>query len=71
MSDSVGVMDGGDWIFVIVEDRAKFDKIAVKETDHGKTEAGHCLSKSVEQHGTRVIFQHWIEFHMPQERSAA
>lgn len=54
-----------DIIFVGVDDREAFDRIAVPVHDHGWNEEGHVLTKTVEQDlGTakvRVIFQYWIK----------
>ncbi len=49
-------------IYVLVEDRAAFDKIAMPATDNGAGPRGHVLTKCVEQGGVRVIFQYWIEY---------
>ena len=51
-------------IYALIEHREAFDKIARPVTDHGMQRGpggGHCLSKSVEQDGCRVVFQFWIE----------
>lgn len=49
-------------VFVIVASREKFDKIKRPEIDHSKREGGNkVLSKTVEQDGVMVIFQHWLE----------
>lgn len=50
-----------DVVYVLVEDRESFDKIARPATDHGAKPGGHCLSKTVEQDGVLVIFQHWLQ----------
>lgn len=65
----VGVTDPR-LIYVILEDREEFDKIGLEATraDHpartfktGITiPAASVLFKAVEQHGVRVVFQHWL-----------
>jgi len=52
--DYVGVHDG-DFVYVIVAERSKFDRIARPVTVH----ANGCTSKFVEADGVRIIFQHW------------
>ncbi len=48
-------------IYVLVAEREAFDLIDLHATDHGPRPRGHVLSKTVEQHGVRVIFQHWLQ----------
>lgn len=60
--DFVGVPDP-TYVFVGIADRAKFDKIAMPFHDHGESERGHVLTKTVECPRTNVsvVFQHWIK----------
>ena len=52
--DYVGVAMG-DLVYVIVADRAKFDKIDIPPSIH----TNGCTSKFLEANGVRIIFQHW------------
>jgi hypothetical protein len=59
------------WICVGVVDRAEFDKISRPASDHGLRPHGHVLTKSVEQRGVIVVFQHWLSYRSPSERHEA
>ncbi len=48
-------------VYVVIDHRTIFDKISRPVSDHGAQEMGHVLTKTVEQDGVLVIFQHWIE----------
>ncbi len=66
-SDYVGPAPGGNVVYVIVGDRAKFDQIARPMTDHSTGPAGmRVLSKtignqSVSSEDGLVIFQYWFD----------
>lgn len=47
-------------VYVLVEDRADFDRINRPFTDNGVQPCGHCLSKTITEAGVMVIFQHWL-----------
>lgn len=50
-------------VYVGLEDRAEFDKIALPATEHAPREDGErCVSKAVKDpaSGVMVIFQHWV-----------
>lgn len=47
-------------IYVVIDDRADFDKIDRPASEHITPGVGHCLAKTVEQAGVLVIFQHWL-----------
>lgn len=53
------------YIFVLIEDRAAFDKIDRPLTDNGPNTNGHVITKSVEQDGVLVVFQHWLQYIEP------
>lgn len=65
-TDYVGVPDPR-LVYVLIADREKFDKIALDVTDHGRKPSGHVLTKSCEQDGVRIVFQHWLTV-IPDER---
>ena len=48
-------------VYVLVDDRAAFDKIDRPARDNGPNQNGHVITKTVEQDGVLVIFQHWME----------
>lgn len=52
-SEASLAVDGGDLIYVLVQDKAAFDAIGVP------AEEGKCLSKSVIEGKMWVIFQYW------------
>ena len=61
MSGSVFVAIPGI-IYAQVDSREEFDKINRPMTDHSKREGGNkVLSKTVEQDGVTVVFQHWLK----------
>lgn len=47
-------------VYVLLDDKAEFDRIGLAETDHGKNDKGHVLSKSLKADGMMVVFQHWL-----------
>jgi hypothetical protein len=49
-----------NFIYVGIERREDFDRIA-RPQDSVENENGHVLLKTVEQDGTRVIFQYWLK----------
>ena len=56
----VGVADPR-LIYVILEDRAEFDKIGLAAEEHAENErGGQCISKTIKADGMMVVFQHWI-----------
>lgn len=57
--DYVGLGDGR-LIYILIAKREEFDRIALPATDHGETENGHVLSKSIDKDGLYVVFQHWL-----------
>lgn len=57
----VGVADP-KVIYVGIEKREDFDKIAVALRDRGQNEHGHVLTKTVQNSdGVMVIFQYWLK----------
>lgn len=55
----IGVHDSV--IFIGVDEREKFDKIAIEVSDRGPKENGsHVITKTVEQNGLMIVFQHWL-----------
>jgi hypothetical protein len=59
--DYVGVVPGGKLVYVLMEKRVEFDKIALPVTDHGEHLTGHVLSKSMDGDGVYVVFQYWLK----------
>ena len=63
MSDMchVGVWPNGTYIFVLIDDRTKFDIIATQVSDSSPDPetGGHVLVKTIGE-SPRVIFQHWL-----------
>lgn len=56
------VAGGGTLVYVLLKDRAEFDRLKLEATDHGEDErGGHVLSKSLDANGVMVIFQFWIK----------
>lgn len=49
-------------IFILVDDRTDFDKIALPVKDNGPSKRGHVLVKTLEKDGVLVIFQHWLYY---------
>jgi hypothetical protein len=50
-------------IYIGVEDRAEFDRIALPLQDNGPNETGHVLVKSLGKYNGKkptIIFQHWL-----------
>lgn len=60
-AEFVGVDKDGEFVWIGVEEREKFDRIAAPVRDSGETEDGRVLTKVVEQGGVRVVFQHWLK----------
>lgn len=60
-SDYVGVHEPGNLVYVLIEDRAKFDLIALPKTDHREHGGKAVLSKNMDHGGVRLVFQHWIK----------
>lgn len=56
----VGVADPR-LVYVLLEDRAEFDKIGLVAEDHPENErGGRCISKTIKADDVMVVFQHWI-----------
>ena len=56
--------------YVLIDDRAEFDKLDRPMIDHGESNGQHVLIKNVEQEGVRVIFQHWLKFDLDKQLAA-
>lgn len=49
-------------VYIGVASRAAFDKLDRPAIDHGEKPNGeHVITKTVEQDGVLVIFQHWVK----------
>jgi hypothetical protein len=59
-TDFVGIIDG-QLVYIGIADRTKFDLLDLPATDHGDGPRGHVISKSIEEAGVRVVFQHWVK----------
>lgn len=59
--DFIGVLPSGTLVYVGMQRREEFDRIASPLTDHGEDDNGHVLSKCVEGDGVRVVFQYWLK----------
>lgn len=59
MAKAYALVATPNMIYVLLDERAEFDKIARPATDHGVRPDGiHMISKTVEQDGVIVIFQY-------------
>ncbi len=65
----IGVHPEARHIFVLVSDRADFDKIDLAMFDSGPREKkGHVLTKSLTADGQTIVFQFWVEDPKPLEQ---
>jgi len=53
------IADGGRLIYLIVDDRAKFDIINLPATEHRHANGGVVLAKAITA-PVYIVFQHWI-----------
>jgi hypothetical protein len=58
--DYVAIVDG-HLIYILIDKRDEFDRIALPVVDNGENENGHVLSKSIDRAGIYIVFQHWLK----------
>jgi hypothetical protein len=52
---------GGKVIYILIAKRAEFDRIALPVVDNGENDNGHVITKSLDQGGLYIVFQHWLK----------
>ena len=51
----------GKLIYILIAKRDEFDRIVLPATDSGENDNGHVLTKSLDQGGIYIVFQHWLK----------
>ena len=51
----------GKLIYILIASRDEFDRIALPAIDNGENDNGHVITKSLDQGGLYIVFQHWLK----------